>query len=44
MQSAGRPEIELKVAYDVIESVNFAESHGLCDVTGNFEVDFRAIG
>jgi len=33
-----------KVACDVIESVNFAEFHGFYDVTGNFELDFQAIG
>jgi len=40
-----RPEIESKVAYDVIgESVEFSKIYGFRDVTGNFELDFRAIG
>jgi len=42
-QSVDRPEIELKVACDVIESVDFAKFHGSFDVTGNFELDFREI-
>jgi len=41
---ADRPEIEFKVACDVIESANFAEFHGFYDVTRNFELDSRAIG
>jgi len=44
VQSDDRPEIELKVARYVIESVNFAESHGFYDVTGNFGLDFREMG
>jgi len=42
--STNRPEIEFEVACDVIESVNFAEFHGLFDVTGNFDLEVRAIG
>ena len=44
IQSADRTEIEFKVASDVIESVNFAEFYEFYDVTGNFELDCRAIG
>jgi len=41
MQSGDRPEIELvNVAGNVIESVNFAKSHGFYDITCNFELDF----
>ena len=43
MGSADRPEIELKVACDVIESVDFGIIYGLYDVTINFELDFRTI-
>ena len=39
-----RSGIEFKVAYDVIESVYFAEFRGFCDVTGNFKLDFQKIG
>jgi len=35
MQSADRPEIEFRVACDVIETVHFAEFDGFFDVTGN---------
>ena len=44
MRSTERPEIEFEVACDVIESLHFAKIYGFCDVTSNFEVDFRAIG
>ena len=44
VRSADRPEIEFKVACDVIESVKFGKIFGFYDVTGNFELDFRAIG
>ena len=44
MRSADRPEIELKVACGVIESVKFGRIFGFYDVTGNFELDFRAVG
>jgi len=44
MRSADRPEIELKVACDVIESENFAEFHGFYEVTRNVELEFQAIG
>jgi len=44
MRSVDGLEIKFPVACDVIESVNFAEFHGFYDVTGNFELDFRAIG
>jgi len=44
MQSADRPEIEIKIACDVKESVNFAGFRGFYDVTRNFEFDFRASG
>jgi len=43
-QSADLPEIKFEVAYDVIESVKFAAFQVCFDVTGNFELDFRAIG
>jgi len=32
-----RPEIKFKVACDVIGSVNFAEFHGIYDVTRNLK-------
>jgi len=35
---------DVKVAFDVTESVHFAQVHGFYDVTGNFELDSRAIG
>jgi len=38
------PGYRVKVARDVIESVEIGEIYGFFDVTGNFEVDFRAIG
>ena len=38
------PKIKFKVACEVIESVNFVEYHGFYEVTGNFELDFQAIG
>jgi len=44
IQSADRPEIEFKVACDVILSVNFAQFYGFYDVKDNFELDFQAIG
>ena len=40
MRSADHPEIRFEVAYDFIESVNFAEFHGFYDVTCNCELDF----
>jgi len=44
VQSANRPEIELKVACDVKEYAEFAKIYGFYDVTRNFELDFQAIG
>jgi len=44
MRSADRPEIKFKVARDVRKSVNFGKICGFSDVTGNFELDFKAIG
>jgi len=44
MRSADRPDIEFKVTWDVIESANFAEFNGFCDVTGKFKLHFQAIG
>ena len=44
IQSPDRPEIEFKVAWDVIESVIFVKFHEFYDVKGNFELDFRTIG
>jgi len=44
IQSEDRLEIELKVACDIIESVEFGKIYGFYDVTSNFELDFRAIG
>jgi len=40
--AAERPEMELKVACDVIESVGFGKIYGCSDVTGNF--GSRAVG
>ena len=33
-----------QLIYDVIESINFAELHEFYEVTGNFELGFRAMG
>jgi len=43
-QSADTPEVELKVACDVIESMEYGKIYGFYDVTGNFELDFQTIG
>jgi len=43
IQSAERPDIEFKVACDVIESVEFGKIYGFYEITGNFEIDFAAI-
>jgi len=42
IQSADRPDIEFKVAWDVIESGKFG--NGFFDVTSNSELDSRVIG
>ena len=44
IQSADRPETECKVACNIIKSVKFGKIYGFYDVTGNFELDFQAIG
>jgi len=44
IQSADRPKIEYKIAWDVVESLNFSKLHGSYDVTSKFELDFRATG
>jgi len=44
IQTADRPEIELKVACDVLKSVEFVKIYGIYDVSRNFELDFRVIG
>jgi len=44
MRSADRPEIELEVACDVIESVEFGKIYGFYEVTRKFELDFGTIG
>jgi len=38
------PGNRVKVARDVIETVEFGNIYGFYDVTGNFELDFQAIG
>jgi len=40
---ANCPGIEFDFACDVIKSVEFGKIYGSYDVTGNFELDFRAI-
>ena len=44
MRSADRLEFKFKVAFDVKKIRKFCRFRGFCDVTGNFELDFRAIG
>jgi len=41
--SANHPEIEFKVAYDDRICAEFGKIYGFYDITGNFELDFRAI-
>jgi len=43
IKSTDRPKIEFKIACDVTESVGFGKVCGFYDVTGNFELDFRAM-
>jgi len=44
MRSVDRPGIELEVAFEITESVNFAGFHEFYNLKRNFEIDFRAIG
>jgi len=44
IQSADRLVIELKVACDVIEAMEFGKIYGFYDFTRNLELDLRAIG
>ena len=42
-QKSSSSEIELKVVCYMIKTVAFGKIYGFCDVTGNFELDFRTI-